>query len=157
MRVSRSRPIVFGFIFAVGITLSLPYLAFGAGPPFGGSARFRAPKIHRERFVSHPFHRLDFWVWARSARSQSSLFNSFCLQQPPDRENLPQTEFTFRHAGWTVGTEWRSYSQDTGSTQSKRLSVDTAGSFTKTHPHTPPPCVSHLHTRPGPFVSQETT
>ena len=60
MRVSRSRPIVFNFIFAVGITLTLPYLAFGAGHSFGGFGRFRAPNIHREHSVSHPFNRFGF-------------------------------------------------------------------------------------------------
>jgi hypothetical protein len=57
-------------------------------------------------------------------RSQLLLFSSFNRQQPPNLVNLPQTKFTFSHAGWTAGMECRSYSQDTGPIRSKRQSVD---------------------------------
>src|SRR4029453_11791715 len=63
-------------------------------------------------------------VWADSASSQSSLFSSFNLQQPPKLVNLPKPGFTFSHGGWTVGLECRSYNQDTGQIRSKRKSVD---------------------------------
>src|SRR5882724_12336021 len=68
---------------------------------------------------------LDGLVWVESSTSsQSSLFSSFSLRQLLNPENLPQTEFMFSHAGWTVGMEYRSYSQDTGPIRSKRQSVD---------------------------------
>jgi hypothetical protein len=81
MRLSgRIRPIIFSFIFWLGITLTLPYLAFGAARSFGGSGRFKAsriqrtfgaahsfgagrfktPRIHRQRSFSDPFHRFGF-------------------------------------------------------------------------------------------------
>ena len=133
MRPSGStRPIIFGFIFAIGITLTLPYLAFGAARSFGGSGRFRGSTIDRQhsflrpfnRFGVVPFNGFGFLVWVESTSSQSSLFSSFSLRQSPNLEDLPQTEFTFSHAGWTAGMEYRSYSQDTGPMRSKRKSVD---------------------------------
>jgi hypothetical protein len=51
---------MFGFIFAIGITLTLHHLAFGAGHSFGSSGRFKAPKMHRQHFFSHPFHGFGF-------------------------------------------------------------------------------------------------
>ena len=44
---SSSRPMIFGLILAIGITLTLPYIAFGAARSFGGSGRFRGATIHR--------------------------------------------------------------------------------------------------------------
>ena|SRR5918996_4793014 len=75
-----TRPIIFGFILVIGITLTLPYVAFGAPGSFGGSGRFKAPRmhrpfgaahsfgterfkaprIHRQRSFSDPFHRFGF-------------------------------------------------------------------------------------------------
>ena len=61
-----TRPIIFGFILVIGITLTLPYLAFGAARSFGGSGRFRGSMIHRQHFVdrqhfiSPPFNRFGF-------------------------------------------------------------------------------------------------
>jgi hypothetical protein len=50
-----TRPII-GFILAIGITLTLPYLAFGASS-VGSSGRIRAPGIHRQHSFSRPFPR----------------------------------------------------------------------------------------------------
>jgi hypothetical protein len=82
MRLSgRIRPIILSFILCIGMILIVPYLAFGAARSFGGSARFKAPRvngtfgaahsfgtgrfkarrIHRQRFFSDPFHRFGFW------------------------------------------------------------------------------------------------
>ena len=52
-----TRPIIFGFIFAIGITLTLPYLAFGASRSFGGSGRFSGSTIHRQHSFLRPFNR----------------------------------------------------------------------------------------------------
>src|SRR6266487_2921493 len=58
MRLSgSSRPIIFGFVLALGITLTLPYVAFGATRSFGGSARFRGSTMHRQHSFSRPFNR----------------------------------------------------------------------------------------------------
>ncbi len=58
MRLSGStRPIMFVFILAIGITLTLPYLAFGAARSFGGSGRFRGSTISRQHSFSRPFNR----------------------------------------------------------------------------------------------------
>ena len=51
MRLSDStRPIIFGFILAIGITLIQPYLAFGAGQSFGRSGSSGASRMHGHRF-----------------------------------------------------------------------------------------------------------
>ena len=58
MRLSGStRPIVFVFILAIGVTLTLPYLAFGAAHSFGGSGRFRGSTINRQHSFLRPFNR----------------------------------------------------------------------------------------------------
>jgi hypothetical protein len=55
-----TRPIIFGFILVIGITLTLPYLAFGASGSFGASGRFRAPGFDWQDFFSHRFDRFGF-------------------------------------------------------------------------------------------------
>ena len=60
MRLSgRIRPIIFSFVLWVGITLTLPSVVFGAARSFGGSGRFKAPKIHRQHSFLRPFHDFD--------------------------------------------------------------------------------------------------
>ena len=60
MRLSgRTRRIVFGFMLASGIALTLPYLAFGAAHSFGNVGRFRAPGMHREHSSSRHLHRIE--------------------------------------------------------------------------------------------------
>jgi hypothetical protein len=57
MRLSVSnRPIILSFILAIGITLTQPYLAFGAGQFFGRSGSFRASRMHGQ----HPFRGFGF-------------------------------------------------------------------------------------------------
>jgi hypothetical protein len=51
---------IFGFVLAIGITLTVPYLALAAAHGGGSSKRFQAPRIPREHPFSHPFHRLGF-------------------------------------------------------------------------------------------------
>ena len=55
-----TRPIIFGFIVAIGITLTLPHFAFGAARSFGGSGRFRGSTIQRQHFISPSFNRFGF-------------------------------------------------------------------------------------------------
>jgi hypothetical protein len=60
MRLSGSmRLLISGFILAIGITLTLPYLAFGAARSFGGPGRFKAPQMHRQQSFLRPFHDFD--------------------------------------------------------------------------------------------------
>jgi hypothetical protein len=59
MRPPGTKPIIFGFVIAIGITLTLPHFAFGAARSFGGSGRFKAPGIHRQQSFLRPFHDLD--------------------------------------------------------------------------------------------------
>jgi hypothetical protein len=57
MRPPGTRPIILGFILAIGITLTLPHFAFGASRSFGSSGRFRGSTIQRQHFFSKPFNR----------------------------------------------------------------------------------------------------
>jgi hypothetical protein len=41
---------IFGFILAIGVTLTQPYLAFGAGQSFGRSGSSGASRLHGHRF-----------------------------------------------------------------------------------------------------------
>jgi hypothetical protein len=59
MRLSGST--IFGFILAIGITLTQPYLAFGAGQSFGRSGMFRASRVQGQRSFSDPFNRFGFF------------------------------------------------------------------------------------------------
>jgi hypothetical protein len=69
----RTRPIIFGFILAIGITLTLPHFVFGgAARSFGGSGRFKAPGIHRQQSFLRPFHDLG-----RSGRFHRHPFTGF--------------------------------------------------------------------------------
>jgi hypothetical protein len=54
-----TRPIIFGFILAIGITLTLPHFAFAAARSFGGSGKFKASRIHRQQSFLRPFHGFD--------------------------------------------------------------------------------------------------
>jgi hypothetical protein len=61
MRLSGySKPIILGFMLAIGITLTLPYISFGAAHSFGGFRRFGASVIHRQRAFLLPFNRFGF-------------------------------------------------------------------------------------------------
>jgi hypothetical protein len=60
MRLSGVRPIIFGFILAIGITLTLPHFAFGAARSFGGSGRFKASRIHGSFGAAHSFRSGSF-------------------------------------------------------------------------------------------------
>ena len=51
MRLSGStRPTIFGFILAIGMTLTQPYLAFGASQSFGRSGSVGTSRMHGHRF-----------------------------------------------------------------------------------------------------------
>jgi hypothetical protein len=55
-----ARRIMFGFILAIGINLTLHHFAFGAARSFGSSGRFRGSTMHRQHSFSHPFHGFGF-------------------------------------------------------------------------------------------------
>ena len=59
MRLSGST--IFGFILAIGITLTQPYLAFGAGQSFGRPGSFRASRMQGQRSFSGRFNRFGFF------------------------------------------------------------------------------------------------
>ena len=57
MRLSGST--IFGFI--IGITVTQPYLVFGAGQSFGRSGSFRASRMQGQRSFSDRFNRFGFF------------------------------------------------------------------------------------------------
>jgi hypothetical protein len=62
MRLSGStKPIIFGFILVIGITLTQPHLAFAAAQSFAGSGGFRASGMHGQPSFSRPFRRFGFF------------------------------------------------------------------------------------------------
>lgn len=90
MRLSGStRPIIFGFVLAIGITLILPYLAFGVAHSLRSSGRFRTPinRMHRQHFFSRPFQ--PFWIFwcewglwcGRSQRAASYHYSTVSANQ----------------------------------------------------------------------------
>src|SRR5262245_6479985 len=92
---------------------------------FSGSISFHPPSTALDSTVvdstALDSTAVDFWVGVESSTSsQSSLFSSFNLQQPPNLVNLSKTEFMFSRVGWMAVMEWKCYSPDTGPTRSKR-------------------------------------
>ena len=66
---------IFGFILAIGVSLTLPDVVGGAHS-FGGSGRFRAPKMHRQHSLSRPFHRFGFSAGGRVGEQQVRRFRA---------------------------------------------------------------------------------
>jgi hypothetical protein len=99
-------------------------LWYNGNLPFYTTLRLREGFIGKISFYTLSTASDLLVVWADSANSQSSLFSSFNLQQPPNLVDMPKTGFTFSHVGWMAGTEYRSYSRDTGPIRSKRQDVD---------------------------------
>ena len=85
MRLSdRARCITFGFILVIGITLTPPYLAFGAARSLGSSGRAGAARMHREHFFPHPSHRFEFFDGGGLGGQQVIVIQQF--QSPPTTE-----------------------------------------------------------------------
>jgi hypothetical protein len=57
---SVTRSVIFGFIVAIGVALTLPYLAFAATRSFGSPGRFRGSTIQRHHFFPRPFSPFGF-------------------------------------------------------------------------------------------------
>jgi hypothetical protein len=55
-----TRSVISGFIVAIGMALTLPYLAFGATRSFGSPGRFRGSALQRHHFVPRPFTPFGF-------------------------------------------------------------------------------------------------
>jgi len=112
------------FALVTAIVLTVPYVAFGAGPAFSRSGSSRASGMHGQPSFQTVFTALDFLMGMDStirAISRSSLFSRLSLHQPPNLALRRKTESTFSHTGWTAGMECRSCSQDTGPPRRKRI------------------------------------
>ena len=99
-----TRPIIFGFILALGITLTLPYVAFGAHS-FGGSARFSGSTINRHSF-SRPFNRFgpfnDFgWFGGGGVIDEPTVIIIQQFQPAPITE--PATDRIYVQPHWVDG------------------------------------------------------
>ena len=81
-----TRPTIFGFILAIGITLTLPHFAFGASGSFGASGRFRAPGFDWQDFFSHRFDRFGF------VGGGSGFGEAIIIQQSQPAPNMEPSE-----------------------------------------------------------------
>jgi hypothetical protein len=61
MKLSNTGRMILGFILAVGVTLTQPYLAFGAGQSFARSGSVGASGMHGRPSFSHRFNRFGFF------------------------------------------------------------------------------------------------
>jgi hypothetical protein len=103
MRLSGSmRPIIFCFILAIGITFSLPYLAFGAAHSFGTSGRFRAPKMQRQHSFSHPFQGFGFFGVGGVDEQQIIIIQQFQFAGATERRE-PATNRIYVPPRWVDG------------------------------------------------------
>jgi hypothetical protein len=103
-----TRPLIFGFILVIGITLTLPYLAFGAARSFGGSGRFRGSTINRQHFVRPfnrfgllPFNRFGWFGWDGAYAEQPVII----IQQYPAATQPvePTTNRVYVQPRWVDG------------------------------------------------------
>jgi hypothetical protein len=104
MRLSGSmRPIVFAFILAIGITISLPYLAFGAAHSFGNSGRFKVSRMHRQHSISQPFHRFGFFDVNGVDEQQVIIIQQFSPAVAPEPRE-PATTRIYVPPRWGVSS-----------------------------------------------------
>jgi hypothetical protein len=126
MRLSGSiRPMIFGFILAIGITVTLPYIAFAAARSFGGSR----PMVHRQHSFSHPFNRFNRFGFVGVGGVVVDEQPVIIIQQfqpaAAAQASEPAETRIYVQPRWVdVGLECRSYNQDTGQIRSKRKSAD---------------------------------
>jgi hypothetical protein len=106
------------------ITLAVPYVALGAGAAFRSSGRISSS--HRQHSFSHRFHRFGFFGGdgLDGLDDQDAIIIQQVQPAPSTEPNPPKTASTFRHTGWMVVTECRSYCQVTGPFRIKRQSIN---------------------------------
>jgi hypothetical protein len=98
-----TRRIIFGFILAIGITLTLPYFAFGAAHSFGGSARFRGSTMHRQHSFSQPFNRFG-WFGVGGVVDEQPVIIIQHFQSPAATEpREPDTNRIYVQPRWVDG------------------------------------------------------
>jgi hypothetical protein len=103
MRLSCStRPIIFGFIFGIGITLTLPYLSFGAAH-FGGSGRFRGSTMHRQHSFSRPFNRFGWFGVGGVIDEQPVIIIQQFQPAPVTEPREPATNRIYVQPRWVDG------------------------------------------------------
>src|SRR5262249_38331415 len=120
MRLSVTRPMIFGIFLAIAITLSQPHLAFGAGQSFGRWAALMLLGCTNNTL----FAALDFWVWTKPAISKLP-FNSFGRHTDARTMGICRKQnLGSAMLGGRWGMESRDYSQDTGPFRSKGQSTD---------------------------------
>jgi hypothetical protein len=109
-RSGSTRPIIFGFILAIGITLTLPYLAFGAARSFGGSGRFRGSTIHRQHSFLRPFNRFGVvpfngfgWFGAGGGDEQPVIIIQQFQPAPITEPRGPATDRIYVQPRWVDG------------------------------------------------------
>jgi hypothetical protein len=109
-RSGNTRPIIFGFILAIGITLTLPYLAFGAARSFGGSGRFRGSTIHRQHSFLRPFNRFGVvpfngfgWFGAGGGDEQPVIIIQQFQPAPITEPRGPATDRIYVQPRWVDG------------------------------------------------------
>jgi hypothetical protein len=104
MRLSgRTRPIMFGFILAIGVALTLPYLTFAAAHSFGGSGRFRGSTMHRQHSFLRPFNRFG-WFGVGGVIDEQPVIIIQHFQSPAATEpKEPDTNRIYVQPRWVDG------------------------------------------------------
>ena len=113
---------IFGFILAIGVTLTQPYLALGAGQSFGRSGSVGVSGMHGQ----HPFRGFGFFGEdGLSDQGDQVIILQQSQPAPTAEPTEPAENRIYVQPRWVVaGMECRSYSQDTGAFRSKRQSID---------------------------------
>lgn len=99
-----TRPIIFGLILAIGITLTLPHFVFGgAARSFGGSGRFKAPGFNRQDFFSQPFNRFGFVGVGGIIDEQPVIIIQQFQHLPATQPREPATNRIYVQPRWVDG------------------------------------------------------
>jgi hypothetical protein len=72
--------LIFGIVLATGISLTQPYLAFGAGQSFGRSGNVNASRMHGQ----HPFHGFGFLGVDEAGDQQLTIIQQFQSAPTPE-------------------------------------------------------------------------
>jgi hypothetical protein len=99
-QLGSTRPIIFGFVLAIGITLTLPYLAFGASRSFGGSA---GSTMHRQHSFSRPFNRFGWFGGGGVIDEQPVIIIQQFQPAPVAERREPATNRIYVQPRWVDG------------------------------------------------------
>ena len=99
---NNTRPIIFGFILATGITLTLSHFAFGAVRSVADMGIFRAPQMQQQHAFSRPFPGIGWFGFGGVSEPPNIIIQQF---QPATaaQPNKPAENRIYVEPRWVDG------------------------------------------------------